>query len=86
LGKITIQGKKFYEGGKRKESIITTDYRCESRKKFGELGAITLVPLERSCLHLSEKPRSSSQKTEPFSWEMHLKISLSSRGLRLSNS
>ncbi len=50
------------------------------------------MPFDRSWLPLSENPnqhpkkKKTKKKPEPFSQEMHLKIPLSSRGLRLSNS
>jgi hypothetical protein len=61
------------------------DYRCEDRKRLASWEA-TLVPLDRSWLPHSENPDHHSQKNEPLSQEMHLKITLSSWGLRLSNS
>jgi hypothetical protein len=46
----------------------------------------TLMPLDRSWLSLSVRnPRSSPPENDPFSQEMHLKILLLSRGLKLSN-
>jgi hypothetical protein len=58
------------------------DYRHEDKKKL-----MSLLPLNRSWFFcFFRKPRSSPQKNELFSQEMHLKIPLLSRGLKLSNS
>jgi hypothetical protein len=58
------------------------DYRCEDQKKVqANLGVIEKV-LTSSFI----KPRSSPPKNEPFSQDMHLKIPILSRGLKLSNS
>ncbi len=46
----------------------------------------TMVTLDRCWLPLSENPDHHPQKNEPFSQEMHLKIPLLSRGLKVSNS
>jgi hypothetical protein len=59
------------------------DYRCEERMASLET---TLVPLDRSRLPLSDNPDHHPQENEPFIQEMHLKITLLSRGLKLSNS
>ncbi len=47
---------------------------------------VTLVPLDKSCVPLSENPDQQPKRNEPFSHEMHLKIPLLSRGLKLSKS
>jgi hypothetical protein len=60
------------------------DYRCEDRKKLVSYEA-ALVSLDRSLLFLSKNLYHHSSKNEPFSQEMHLKIPLSSLGLKLSN-
>ncbi len=44
------------------------------------------MPLDRPWLPLSKYLESSPSKNEPFSQEMHLKILLTSRGLKLSKS
>jgi hypothetical protein len=67
------------------------DYRCEDKKKTNKVGYlkgnITLDPaLDMSRLLLSEYSDHHSQENKPFSLEMHLKIQLSRRGLKLSNS
>jgi hypothetical protein len=46
----------------------------------------TLVPFDGSRIHTKENPNHQPKKTERLSQEMHLKIPLSSRGLKLSNS
>jgi hypothetical protein len=58
------------------------DYRCENRKKVGELrGDIGAI---KKVLTPFRKQWSSAQEIEPFSPEMHLTIPLLSRGLILS--
>ncbi len=66
-------------------AVDLIDYWREDRTKSVNQEA-TLVPLDNSWLRSFRKPRSSPPKTESFSPEMHLKIQLSSRGLKLSNS
>ncbi len=59
--------------------------RCDDRQEVGELGAEIGAISEVLTLSFT-KPLSSPPETEPFSQKMHLKIPLSSRGLKLSNS
>ncbi len=68
------------------EYVVAMDYRCEDSKKSSR------VKMQNSC-HLLigldnsfRKPWTSPPKNEQFSQEMHLKIPLLSRGLRLSGS
>jgi hypothetical protein len=85
--KITINSKnnEMLQLTNRQKRLGPMDYRCEDRKKIGELRRYTsavrwvLTPSFR-------KPLSSSPNNKPFSQEMHLKIPLSSQGLKLSNS
>jgi hypothetical protein len=51
--------------------VLGIDYRCEDRKKVGELRGNIGAPSFR-------KPRSSPTKNELFGKEMHSKIQLSS--------
>ncbi len=65
--------------------LRTIDYGCEYSQKCqklrGDIGVISYV-----LTFSYRKPRSSTPKNKPFSQEMHLKIPLLSRGLKLSNS
>jgi hypothetical protein len=57
----------------------------KQKKKLASQDA-ALVPLNRPCLPLSEKPDHHLTRNEPFSQEMHLKIPLSSQGLKMAYS
>jgi hypothetical protein len=62
------------------------DYRYEDEKKIGLLRGNKIGAIRCVLTPSFRKPISFPPKNEPFSQEMHLKIQLLSRGLKLSNS
>jgi hypothetical protein len=62
---------------------LTIDYRCENRRKLTNEEE-TLVPLD-GLNSPFQQTQIISPKNEPLSQEMHSKIPLLSRGLKLSN-
>ncbi len=67
-------------------ALVTIDYRCEDRKKVGEMRGDICTIIDTSWLSPSENPDHHLPKNEPFSQKVHLRIPLLSRGLKLSNS
>jgi hypothetical protein len=83
---VSEQAGKKCMGHRGKMLDITIDYRWEGRKKDdqsrGEIGTV----IDRPRLPLSGNSDHRPKENKPFSQEMHLKILLLSRGLKLSNS
>ncbi len=69
-------------------AFVTSSRVLGKSHKHFTTGSASLItrPSNESSGHLGKKTVSSSQKTEQFSQEVHLKTPLSSRGLKLSNS
>ncbi len=65
--------------GDSKRFVLSIDYECEDKKKIGE----SACDVGASLL---QKTPIITPKHEPFSQEMHLKIPLLNRSLKLSNS
>jgi hypothetical protein len=61
------------------------DYRCNDRKRVGEL-RVDIGVVRKVLTPSFRKARSSPPENEPLSQEMYLKMWLLSRGLKLSNS
>ncbi len=75
------------ESGLQRVLRIPIDYRCEDRRKVSKLASSEAILVHWfDWYFLFQKTPSNTPKNEPFSQEMHLKIPLQSRDLKLSNS